>query len=106
MSAHKSIDKFCIVIIAFTLIIAIAFCNGLALGIETTAHAIGYENRIFDNSKVHTIDIVMNNWNSFIENCESEEYSSCNVIIDGEAIKNVGIGAKGNTSLSSVKNMV
>ena len=69
MSAHKSIDKFCIVIIAFTLIIAIAFCNGLALGIETTAHAIGYENRIFDNSKVHTIDIVMNDWDSFIENC-------------------------------------
>ena len=105
MSANKSIDKFCIVIIAFTLVIAIAFCNGQELGIETTAHAIGYENRIFDNSKVHTIDIVMNDWDSFIENCESEEYSSCNVIIDGEAIKNVGIRAKGNTSLSSVKNM-
>ena len=105
MSANKSIDKFCIVIIAFTLVIAIAFCNGQELGIETTAHAIGYENRIFDNSKVHTIDIVMNDWDGFIENCESEEYSSCNVIIDGEAIKNVGIRAKGNTSLSSVKNM-
>ena len=105
MSAHKSIDKICIVIIAFTLVIAIAFCSGQALGIETTAHAIGYENRIFDNSKVHTIDIVMNDWDSFIENCESEEYSPCNVVIDGEAIRNVGIRGKGNTSLSSVKNM-
>ena len=55
MSAHKSIEKICIVIVAFTLVIAIAFCSGQALGIETTAHAIGYENRIFDNSKVHTI---------------------------------------------------
>ncbi len=105
MSAHKSIDKICIVIIAFTLVIAIAFCSGQALGIETTAHAIGYENRIFDNSKVHTIDIVMNDWDSFIENCESEEYSPCNVVIDGEAIRNVGIRGKGNTSLNSVKNM-
>ena len=105
MSAHKSIEKICIVIVAFTLVIAIAFCSGQALGIETTAHAIGYENRIFDNSKVHTIDIVMNDWDSFIENCESEEYSPCNVVIDGEAIRNVGIRGKGNTSLSSVKNM-
>lgn len=105
MSAHKSIDKVCVVIVALTLVIALIFCNGQALGVGVTAHAIGYENRIFDRSKVHTLDIVMNDWDSFIETCESEEYSRCNVVIDGEAIKNVGIRGKGNTSLSSVKNM-
>lgn len=105
MSAHKSIDKICVFIVAVTLVIALIFCNGQAFGIRTTAHAMGYEKRIFSHSKVHTIDIVMNDWDSFIENCETEEYSSCNLVIDGEAIKNVGIRSKGNTSLSSVKSM-
>ncbi len=105
MSAHKNIDRICIVITAIAIIIGFIFCNGQALGIQTTAHAIGYENRLFDRSKVHTIDIVMNDWDGFIEGCESEEYSACNLVIDGEAVKNIGIRAKGNTSLSSVKNM-
>ncbi len=39
------------------------------------------------------------------EKAESEEYSACNLVIDGEVVKNVGIRGKGNTSLSSVKNM-
>ncbi len=105
MSAHKSIDKICAVIVALTLVIAVVFCFGKSLGIETTAKAIGYENRLFDKSKVHTLDIVINDWDSFISTCENEEYTSCNVIIDGEAVRDVGIRAKGNTSLSSVKNM-
>ncbi len=105
MSAHKNIDRICIIITAITLVIAIIFFNGKALGVTSTAHAIGYKNRLFDKSKVHTIDIVMNDWDGFIEKCESEEYSACNLVIDGEAVKNVGLRAKGNTSLSSVKNM-
>ncbi len=105
MSAHKSIDKICIVAIAVTIIISVLFCNGQAFGIQKTAHAIGYENRLFDRSKVHKIDIVMDDWDCFIDKCESEEYSRCDIVIDGEASKNVGIRAKGNTSLSSVKNM-
>ena len=62
MSAHKKIDRICIIITAITLVIAFVFCNSQTLGIKTTAHAIGYEDRLFDRSKVHTIDIVMNDW--------------------------------------------
>ena len=105
MSAHKNIDRICIVITAIAIALAFIFCNGQVFGIRTAAHAIGYENRLFDRSKVHTIDIVMNDWEGFIEGCESEEYSACNLVIDGEAVRNVGLRAKGNTSLSSVKNM-
>jgi len=105
MSANKNIEKICVIITAITLLIAFVFCNGQSLGVQISAHTIGYENRIFDNSKVHKLDIVMNDWDGFIEGCESEEYTSCNVSIDGELIRNVGIRAKGNTSLSSVKNM-
>jgi spore coat protein CotH len=105
MSANKNIDRICAVITVLTLLITLIFCNGQSLGIEVKATAAGYEARLFDKSKVHTLDIVMDDWDSFIETCESEEYSPCSVIIDGEAVKNVGIRGKGNTSLSSVKNM-
>ena len=105
MSAHKSIDKICAVIVAFTLILAVLFCCGEAFGIEAAAHTIGYENRLFDHSRVHSFDIVIDDWDAFLKTCENEEYSPCTVIIDGESHKNVGIRAKGNTSLSSVKNM-
>lgn len=105
MSAHKNIDRICVIITVITLVLTVLFCNGQAFGIESAAHALGYENRLFDRSKVHTIDIVMNDWDGFIDGCESEEYSTCNLVIDGEAVKHVGIRAKGNTSLSSVKNM-
>ena len=105
MSAHKSIDKICAVIVALTLVTAVVFCFGRSLGIETSAKAIGYENRLFNKSRVHTVDIVIDDWDSFISTCESEEYSPCSVIIDGESVRNVGIRGKGNTSLSSVKNM-
>lgn len=105
MSAHKNIDRICIVIVALTLLISVIFCSGQTWGIQAAERTMGYENRIFESSEVHKVDIIMDNWDSFIENCESEEYSECSLVIDGEAIKNVGIRAKGNTSLSSVKNM-
>jgi len=79
--------------------------NGGALGLEVMAHTMGYENRLFDNTRVHTIDIVMNDWDEFIDNATSEQYYAANVVIDGEAYKNVGIRGKGNTSLSTVSSL-
>jgi len=66
---------------------------------------MGYEDRLFDTERVHTIDIVSTDWDSFIETCENEEYIEVALVIDGESYKNVGIRAKGNTSLSSVRSM-
>ena len=102
MSASKHFDKICCIVLCFTLIITLVFMNGEALGVSAANTTMGYENRLFDTSKVHTIDIVMDDWEGFLETCTNEEYSVCSVIIDGEAYKNVGIRAKGNTSLSSV----
>lgn len=102
MSTHKNIDKICCIIMVFTIIITIVFYNGSSPGIEVSGKTFGYESRLFDTSYVHTIDIVMDDWDGFIDGCEDEEYTSCAVIIDNEAYKNVGIRAKGNTSLSSV----
>ena len=79
--------------------------NGGALGLEVMAHTMGYENRLFDNTRVHTIDIVMNDWDEFIANATSEEYYTAAMVIDGETYKNVGIRGKGNTSLSTVSSL-
>lgn len=72
---------------------------------DSAQNSAGYENLLFDTSYVHTLDIVMDDFDSFIETCENEEYSACLVIIDGEVYKNVGLRAKGNTSLSNVSSM-
>ena len=105
MSTHKHIDKICLVAVALALLLTVLFVNGESLGIQEASKAMGYETRLFDTSQVHTIDIVMDDWDGFIETCENEEYAFCSVVIDGETYKNVGIRAKGNTSLSNVSSM-
>ncbi len=105
MSTNKNIERICIIALALCIIIAAVFMNGKAFGITPAEKVMGYESKLFDNSRVHTIDIEMSDWDSFIETAENEEYSVCNITIDGETIKNVGIRGKGNTSLSSVSSM-
>ena len=102
MSTGKHIDKICCIILIFTILITVVFCNAESLGVNKLSITMGYEKKLFDTSKVHTINIVMDDWDSFIDGCEDEEYVSCAVVIDNEAYKNVAIRAKGNTSLSSV----
>lgn len=103
MSTHKFFDKICCVIFAFTLVLTILFMNAEGLGIQRASSVLGYETRLFDTSKVHTVNIVMDNWDEFTQSCTDEEYVQCSVIIDNEAYKNVAIRAKGNTSLSTVQ---
>ena len=105
MSTHKHIDKICLVAALLALVFCAVFMNGKALGIQAASKVMGYENRLFDTSKVHTIDIIINNWDGFLETARSEKYSVCSVVIDGEAVSNVGIRGKGNTSLSNVASM-
>lgn len=69
------------------------------------SHTVGYEKLLFDQNAVHTIDITMADWDSFIANATAEEYTQCDIVIDGEKYDNVAIRAKGNTSLSSVASM-
>ena len=105
MSTHKHIDKICCVVLALTLVLSALFMCAEALGIEASARPLGYEERLFSTDKVHTIDIIIDDWDAFISAATSEEYSVCSVVIDGEAVKSVGIRGKGNTSLSSVSSM-
>ena len=102
MSTHKHIDKICCVVIVLTLILTILFMNAEAFGVHKESRVMGYENKLFDTAAVHTLDIIMDDWNQFTDNCQSEEYYACTVVIDNEVYKNVAIRGKGNTSLTQV----
>ena len=105
MSTHKYIDKLCAAALVLCLLLTAAFMNGEALGVRPAASVMGYETRLFDTARVHTIDIVMDDWDGFLETRENEEYAQCAVVIDGEAYQNTAIRAKGNTSLTMVSAM-
>lgn len=104
MSTSKHFNRICAAVMVLCLAVTLMLCFPDAVGIQAASKTLGYESRLFDTSYVHSIDIVMDDWDSFVENCESEEYSSCAVVIDGESYKNIAIRAKGNTSLSQVAN--
>lgn len=100
MSTRKNFDKICAVVLASVLLltgVCMAF-GGNADGGTT----MGYEDKLFDTSSVHKINIVMDDWDDFISSAESEEYYTCTLEIDGETYKNVAIRGKGNTSLTKV----
>lgn len=105
MSTHKNIDRVCIAVLVIAMIVTVIFMHADTAGVITASASCGYESRLFDTSKVHSIDIVMDDWDGFIETCEDEEYTSCTVVIDGDSYKNVAIRAKGNTSLSTVSQL-
>lgn len=100
MSTHKNFDKICAVVLVLVLILTVVLMafGGKADGGTT----MGYEDKLFDTSSVHKINIVMDDWDEFISSAESEEYYACTLEIDGETYKNVAIRGKGNTSLTKV----
>lgn len=102
MSTHKHIDKICCLALALALVLTVVFLNASSLGIQAASTVQGYESRLFDTSRVHTIDIVMDDWEGFLEGCTDEEYVVCDLVIDNESYHNVAIRAKGNTSLTQV----
>lgn len=98
MLKHPAIDRICLAVMAAALAVTILFCNGASLGIQSASAAPGYETRLFDKSRVHTIDILIEDWEAFLQTAPEEEYTACTLVIDGEAFSNVGLRAKGNNS--------
>ena len=106
MSTHKNIDRVCIFVTILAILVTVIFINGASIGIAADdSVSMDYADKLFDDSYVHTIDIQIDDWESFLSTATSEEYSAADVVIDGETIKNVGIRGKGNTSLSTVSQL-
>jgi len=102
MLRTKTADR--IVCVTTVLMLIAAVCLwGIVRPVQgDRSHEIGYESLLFDQSRVHTIEITADNWDGIIANATAEEYQECTIVIDGENMGQVGIRAKGNTSLSSV----
>jgi len=98
MLKSKYIDIICIAVMILAVLGTMLFMNGERFGLTAASSTPGYETRLFDKSKVHTIDIIMDDWDAFLETAPEEEYTSCTLIIDGETFSNVGLRAKGNNS--------
>lgn len=94
----KHIDLICIAVMMLAVIATLLFMNGEAFGLTAASSAPGYEARLFDKTKVHTVDILMEDWDAFLETAAKEEYAPCTLVIDGEKFSNVGLRAKGNNS--------
>lgn len=104
MSTHKHFNILCYVVIAVTLLLTVFLMNVEPQDVEEKQTVMGYEEALFDTSVVHTINIEMDDWETFLADCKSEEYYDCTLTIDDEVFKNVAIRGKGNTSLSQVNN--
>ena len=106
MSTSKYLEKICIIVTAFAVLLTIFFMNGKRFGIEPVSGASGYEDRLFNTSYVHEIDIVMNNFDDMCGKADKTWYD-CDAVIDGEKFSNISIRIKGNAgevqSLGSAK---
>ena len=99
MVGSKYIDRICIGAVILAGILAVLLLFGEQLGIPKASATPGYTSRLFDSSRVHTVDIQIDDWGAFVQQAPQEEYVPCRVEIDGEEFLQVGLRAKGNNSL-------
>ncbi len=98
MLKSRYIDRICIITAAVACIAAILFLFGEKLGLVPLSSDPEYAVRLFDDSYVHHIDILTDDWETFLEQAPQEEYIECDIEIDGQLFSSVGLRAKGNNS--------
>ena len=107
MIENRHIERIVVVIISTAVIVsmlALLFSDSLVQALGGTGVEMQYESAIFDTSTPMEISISMeeDDWNDLLENAIDEEYYPCDITINGTTVKNAGIRAKGNTSLSAI----
>ena len=109
MVTNKYITRIASVIMAAAVILCLMaslFSDKLQEVYGNNAVTMKYESKLFSTDQIMDIDILMDedDWNDMLENAISEEYYSCDVVVNGKTFYSVGIRPKGNTSLSSIAN--
>lgn len=102
MLKHRYTDIICITVAVAACVLAVLFLSAEQLGIRAASSAPEYSRRLFDDSYVHTLDIRIGDWDAFLAAATEENYTECDVEIDGEVFSSVGLRAKGNNSLRLV----
>ncbi|MDO4544506.1 MAG: CotH kinase family protein [Clostridia bacterium] len=100
MAKHREIIKHGCLLLALLLLLTglLLLFYGLPKASAETV-SMGYETRLFDRSYVHTIDIIIEDWDGFLATAMDEVYTHCTLVIDGESFPHVGLRTKGNNSL-------
>ena len=99
MIRHRHIDLICVLAAVLALGLTGLLFWGERLGIQPASSVPEYAGRLFDNSRVHTVDLRIGDWGRFVQEAPSEAYVPCTVVVDGETFHQVGLRAKGNNSL-------
>lgn len=101
MIKDKKFDWIVLIVGVLTLFLTFVFINGEKFGLQSASRNPGYEDRLFDKTMVHEIDIQIDekDWANILENALDEEYHRANILVDGELFRDVGIRTKGNNSL-------
>lgn len=107
MISYKYITKAVNVMMAAAVmlcILAIVFSQKVMAVFGSDVVAMQYETALFDTDELIQIDIQMEQemWEEMLGNASAEEYYSCDIVVNGKKICNVGIRPKGNTSLSAI----
>lgn len=90
--------------IFFTTLIYINSKDVTTTEATNSSSSFTYVNTVFNKEQITDIDIEVNedNWNYLLQNATDEEYITANITVNGTKYYNVGIRAKGNSSLSTV----
>lgn len=100
MLGSRYIDFICIAAGLTAVIIAVLLMFGEDMGIKRTSSQPEYAEKLFDESRVHDIEITMDDFGAFLEDAGEEQYVRCDISIDGELVREAGIRVKGNNSRS------
>lgn len=99
---HKSYISAVSITLAIILLLSLVYINNKSK--VTTESAEANINTVLDKDSITEINIDMDetDWKDLIANATKEEFYSANVTINGQTFNNVGIRAKGNSSLKTV----
>ena len=104
MLKHPKINRICMITLVIMLILTPVYAwlatNG---ALEGEDHSGDYAEKLFDPSRVHTIDIVLDDPEGFLKTCPEKNYHVCSLVIDGKKFSKAGIRGKGHSSLRAVE---
>ncbi len=89
----------CLLLLVLALLLGNRSTDAAAAG----GRSMEYET-LFETDRVHTMDIRLpeGEWERFLATCTDKEYIACDLVLDGETVENVGLRAKGNSSMQRV----
>ena len=105
MIKNKYTTRLAVAISILMVLVTIVFMFSSTLGVSVATTTMQYETSLFDTDQVHTLDLTVDDedWADLLENAANEEYIAADITIDGSKMNNVGIRAKGNSSLRTVQ---